>query len=335
MPPRPSRSAASGRAARATTASTTRSRVGVRTGDPRVDRSSGLPRRGAVLPSLGGNRISTRARVGASVAPALARVLGMPSNRVITVRTGDDSVSAETLREGIAAIQAEMKVTSGVPRGRGTRRCRGRRQPTAAGPRPDRRAVRDHRPGLGARPRPGDAHRARRRRVRRALRDRRPERLHHPRRPGRRGGQPAGGDALRRGLQDPAAPDRHLRGGRLAAARRGAAGPGLDDPRRRDRGGHRRGRRARPGALTGQARLRHPAGAARRRHGRRDVHPAEGGRRAAAGPGGRARRGVPAAARAGDHRRGRPVAPGVPHDAPRRDAGTRRSRCSPASPRPR
>lgn len=47
--------------------------------------------------------------------PALARVLGMPSNRVITVRTGDDTVSAETLREGIAAIQAEMKVTPDFP----------------------------------------------------------------------------------------------------------------------------------------------------------------------------------------------------------------------------
>lgn len=39
----------------------------------------------------------------------------MPSNRVITVRTGDDTVSAETLRSGIAAIQAEMKVTPDFP----------------------------------------------------------------------------------------------------------------------------------------------------------------------------------------------------------------------------
>ena len=50
-----------------------------------------------------------------TTAATTAPLLGMPSNRVITVRTGDDTVSAETLREGIAAIQAEMKVTPEFP----------------------------------------------------------------------------------------------------------------------------------------------------------------------------------------------------------------------------
>ncbi|PVG81854.1 ribonuclease II [Nocardioides gansuensis] len=39
----------------------------------------------------------------------------MPSNRVVTVRTVDDTVRAEALREGIAAIQAEMKLSSDFP----------------------------------------------------------------------------------------------------------------------------------------------------------------------------------------------------------------------------
>jgi exoribonuclease R len=39
----------------------------------------------------------------------------MPSNRVVTVRTPEDSVEAATLRDGIAAIQAEMKVTPDFP----------------------------------------------------------------------------------------------------------------------------------------------------------------------------------------------------------------------------
>ncbi len=70
--------------------------------------------------------------------PRLARVLAMPSNRVITVRTGDDTVSAETLRDGIAAIQAEMKVTPEFPEAveRAAAAGRGRRRdcPTWTGP---------------------------------------------------------------------------------------------------------------------------------------------------------------------------------------------------------
>ena len=39
----------------------------------------------------------------------------MPSNRVVRVRTAEDGVGAATLRDGIAAIQAEMKVTPDFP----------------------------------------------------------------------------------------------------------------------------------------------------------------------------------------------------------------------------
>src|SRR3954468_8882002 len=39
----------------------------------------------------------------------------MPSNRVVRVRTEDDGVAAQTLREGIAAIQAELGVTPEFP----------------------------------------------------------------------------------------------------------------------------------------------------------------------------------------------------------------------------
>ena len=35
----------------------------------------------------------------------------MPSNRVVKVRSGGDSVSAQEMRDGIAAIQAELDVT--------------------------------------------------------------------------------------------------------------------------------------------------------------------------------------------------------------------------------
>ena len=39
----------------------------------------------------------------------------MPSNRVVKVRSGGDSVSAQEMRDGIAAIQAELDVTPAFP----------------------------------------------------------------------------------------------------------------------------------------------------------------------------------------------------------------------------
>jgi exoribonuclease R len=39
----------------------------------------------------------------------------MPSNRVVKIRSSGDSVSAREMREGIAAIQAEQKVSPAFP----------------------------------------------------------------------------------------------------------------------------------------------------------------------------------------------------------------------------
>ena len=65
----------------------------------------------------------------------------MASNRVISVRRPTTaSVAQDTLREGIAAIQAEMKVSPEFPDGGREGRRRGRRQPAAARARPDRPA---------------------------------------------------------------------------------------------------------------------------------------------------------------------------------------------------
>ena len=76
---------------------------------------------------------------------------------------------------------------------------------------------------------------------------------------GRRRGAPPRRDAVRRRLEDPAAPEGALGGRRVAAARRGPAGAALDDRGRRRRRGHRRPRRARAGAQPRQARLRRRA----------------------------------------------------------------------------
>ena len=39
----------------------------------------------------------------------------MPSNRVVKVRSSGDSVTAQEMRDGIAAIQAELDVTPAFP----------------------------------------------------------------------------------------------------------------------------------------------------------------------------------------------------------------------------
>ena len=149
------------------------------------------------------------------------------------------------------------------------------------------------------------------------------------RRPGRRRRPPARRDAVRRRLQGPAAPDVALRGRRLAAARPGAPGPALDDPRRRHRRGHRRPRRAGPGAVDAPSSTT-PASSRRSTTARADevlqLLKEVGELRLAAR--GRARRHLAAAARAGGRRSTRrPVVAGVPLADPGRDAGTPRSRC--------
>ena len=39
----------------------------------------------------------------------------MPSNRVVKVRSTGDSVSAQQMREGIAAIQQELELSASFP----------------------------------------------------------------------------------------------------------------------------------------------------------------------------------------------------------------------------
>ena len=122
------------------------------------------------------------------------------ASRVVRVRSTDDGVAAHTLRDGDGQSRRSWSLP-GVPRRRREGGGRRGRRPPAARARPHRHRVRHHRPRRRARPRPGAAPRTRRRRLPRALRDRRPGRVRHPRRPGRPRGQPPRGDALRGGLQ--------------------------------------------------------------------------------------------------------------------------------------
>ena len=260
----------------------------------------------------------------------------MSSSRVVRVRPAEDGVAPQVLRDGIAEIQARARGESGVPAGgRGGRRGGGR-EPPAARPRPDRPADGDHRPGWREGPRPGAVPRAdRRRRLRALLRDRRPRRVHHPRRPGRRGGAPARPDALRRGQPHPAAPDVDLRGRRLAAARPGPPVAAVDDHHGRGGRAHRRGGGAGAGEEPGPARLPRRPEADRRRHRGRVPDAPQGGR---ASSGSSASR--PAAAsrcRCPSRRSTRPGRSGSSPTATccRSRSGTRRCRCSPASPRRR
>src|SRR4051812_10138146 len=78
----------------------------MRDGEERPPRSSGFPRRGAVLPSLGGSRISTGRN---------DRLERMSSSRVVRVRPADDGVPPQVLRDGIAEIQRELEVTPEFP----------------------------------------------------------------------------------------------------------------------------------------------------------------------------------------------------------------------------
>ncbi|CAA9380293.1 MAG: 3'-to-5' exoribonuclease RNase R, partial [uncultured Nocardioides sp.] len=205
-----------------------------------------------------------------------------------------------------------------VPRCRGEGGSGGSRLAAAAGARPDGPRAGHHRPRLRDGPRPGDAHRARRRRLRRPLRDRRRGGVRDARRPRRPGGPPPRRDALRRRLQGPAAPEGAERGRGLPAARPGPARPAVDDPCRRDRRGWRRHPRAGAGAVARQAVVRRGAGRPRRRHGGRGLPAPQGGGRAPPAPGGVAGRRLAPPAGAGARRGRRAVAAGVPRAAPRR-----------------
>ena len=145
----------------------------------------------------------------------------MSSSRVVRVHAGDQ-VGSQTLRDGIAKIQAELEVSAAFASEVEEAASEPPLRPVAR-PRPHRPALRDHRPAVVDGPRPGPPPRTRGKRVRRPLRDRRRRRLRRARRSGRPGSEPARRDPLRRRLQGPAPSDGALRGRRLAPARPGPA----------------------------------------------------------------------------------------------------------------
>ena len=136
---------------------------------------SGLPRRGADLPSDGGSRISTRRsqvgsrvaahRVGREQSGTARRQLRRPAGRRASARSSRSRSCRPSSRPRWSPLRSS---------GRGSPRL----------PELDRTdlAVRHHRPGRLDGPGPGDAPGARRRRLRRALRDRRRRRLRRARR---------------------------------------------------------------------------------------------------------------------------------------------------------
>ena len=95
--------------------------MAVSPGDDSSPRSSELPRRGGVLPSLGGSKISTGRNI---------RVERMSSSRVVRVRPAGglegEEAAPQVLRDGIAEIQSELQASSGFRRGRGASRRRSR-----------------------------------------------------------------------------------------------------------------------------------------------------------------------------------------------------------------
>ena len=131
-------------------------------------RSSGLPR--------GGDGLALARRQQDQHAQAIerTRVVDMSSEPSGPGPRTATRWRAQSLRDGIAQIQARARghARTSPPRSRRRPRARGR-APAAARPRPHRPPVRHHRPAGLDGPRPGAAPRARRRRLRRPLRDRR------------------------------------------------------------------------------------------------------------------------------------------------------------------
>ena len=140
-----------------------------------------------------------------------------------------------------------------------------------------------------------------------------------PGRPGRRRGAHPRADALRRRLEGPAAPQGPVRGRRVAAARPGPAGAALDDPPRLGRVADRRRGGAGAGPVDRQADLPGGAGVHRRRDGLGGAPAAQGGRAPAADPRGGPRRHHLPTLEQEVHVDGRPVQPRVPRHAPGRE----------------
>ena len=268
-----------------------------------------MPRRGAVFPSLGGSRINTTTNTRVEEHVEQASGPG-PAGRGRWRPAG----AARRHRRDPARAGGHR----GVPgRGRG-RSCGGRGAPAAARARPHRPAAGHHRPGRRQGPRPGPAPRARRRRLRAPLRDRRPGGVHHPGRPGRPRGPPPRPDAC-------TAPTAGCRCTRPAISEDGGSllpdqvRPALLWTIRLDHEGARTDVEVERALVRSRAQLDYPGRPAgdRRRHRRRVADAAQGGRRAPAGPRGGPRRGLAAAARAG----GRHVRTGVDARVPQPAAG--------------
>ena len=241
--PRPRRP---GRPRTASTSASSTSRAGVGERRARSPRSSGLPRRGAALPSLGGSRIST-GEASAESSLGWWHVLAAEW----CGSTPDDEVAR--------AVPARRdRADPGRAQGdAGRSRPRSRRRPAAAAARPrlpdlDRTDLPfvTIDPAVVDGPRPGAAPRARRRRLRRALRDRR-------RRGVRRSPATRSTSRPTSAARRSTAPTPRSRCTRPSLSEGAASllpdqvrpGPAVDDPRRRHRRGHRRPRRAGAGAV--------------------------------------------------------------------------------------
>ena len=221
----------------------------------------------------------------------------------------------EVFRASLQAIRRELEVPAEFPAEVVRGRADGGREPAAARAGPDRPRVRhDRSAGLDG-PRPGAAHRAQRRRVHRALRDRRRRGVRAARRPDRRRGAQARRDPLRAGQAHPAAPAGAVRGRGLAAARRGPARAAVDDPGRRVRRRHGRDLQARAGEVAREAELRRRTEGPRRRYGVGVAAAAARGRQAPGAARTRTRRRQPPDPGPGDRHLQRRLEPGVPRAA--------------------
>ena len=166
---------------RRTSASSTRL-AGVRQHGSRQRREvEGLAAAGSGLALARGQQDQHGARVGSGAAGLWLGSRHAQQSRGQGPFVPRTSVSAEEMRDGDRQDPGGDEGVAGVPGGR-RGRCRGGGRGSAApGPRPDGHRVRDDRPRVVDGPRPGDAHRARRRRLRRPLRHRRRRGVRQPR----------------------------------------------------------------------------------------------------------------------------------------------------------
>src|SRR5262245_19992233 len=231
--------------------------------------------------------------------PPVVRSAALDCARAQALVPPDDGQPGD--RGGVHRAAPAVPRLARVPRGGARGRRAGRQVAAPARGRRDDDPVCHPRPGRVHGPRPGVPQRAPRRRLPRALRDRRRRRVRRPGRPDGRRGPPAGGDALRARRERSGLPAGALRGRRQPAPRPDPSGARVDDGHRRDGRGDRRARRARARPQPREARLRERAAGTRRGYGRQTAPAPARGRDAPAAARGPPRRRQPAVARAGDH----------------------------------